>query len=372
MCVEPQAEGVLDHTRNKRGRLTGRQALFGLPGELRLLHLHRKHEGDALPDVFRRQLDAARQQVAEFAELAHGVQQALAQAVDVGAALGGGNQVDVAFLNAVATLGQPQQGPVDGLLVAGQAAAERLVGQAQVVADRVDQVGTQAILVMPFDLFATGLVFETDQQPRAQHSLGLEHVLEAADGKPGGIEVLRIGAEVHAGASIALANRAYHFQFAGLEAIGEGHLVLVAVALDAHPDLGRQGVDHRDADAVQAAGELVVLVGELAAGVQLGEDQLDPRHALFRVDIHGHAATIVADFQRMVGMQDDLHRTGVASQGFVDTVVDDFLGQVVRPAGVGVHARSLADRIKAREDFDGVCVIGASAGIGHGVSSSVW
>lgn len=90
------------------------------------------------------------------------------------------------------------------------------------------------------------------------------------------------------------------------------------------------------------------------------------------MDVHRHAAAVVADFQRMVGMQDDLHRTRVAGQCFVDTVVDDFLGQVVGAAGIGVHARPLADRIKAREDFDGVCVIGASAGIGHRVSSSVW
>jgi len=123
---------------------------------------------------------------------------------------------------------------------------------------------------------------------------------------------------------------------------------------------------------VQAAGELVVLVGELAAGVQLGKDQLDTGNALFGVDVHRHAAAIVADFQRVIGVQNDLHRPGVASQGFVDAVVDDFLGQVVGPAGVGVHARPLADRVKAREDFDGVCVIGASAGIGHGFSSSVW
>ncbi len=96
--VEPQAEGILHHAGDERRALAGRQALLGLPGELRILHLHREHEGDALPDVFGRQLDAARQQVAEFAELAHGVEQALAQAVDVGAALGGGDQVDVAFV----------------------------------------------------------------------------------------------------------------------------------------------------------------------------------------------------------------------------------------------------------------------------------
>jgi len=70
-------------------------------------------------------------------------------------------------------------------------------------------------------------------------------------------------------------------------------------------------------------------------------------------------------------MEDDLPRTDVTGQGFVDTVVGDFIGKVVRHAGVDIHARSLADRIKAREDFDGVCAIGASAGIGHGVLSSV-
>ncbi|MNS58305.1 hypothetical protein D3C72_912200 [compost metagenome] len=372
MGVEPQAEGVLDHAGNEGSRLARRQALLGLPGELRVLHLHRQHEGDAFPDVFRRQLHAARQQVAELAEFTHGIQQALAQAVDVGAALGGRDQVDVAFLDAVAAFWQPQQGPVHRLLVTGQAAAERLVGQALELVDRVDQVGTQAVLVVPFDLLAAGLVLEADQQARAQHGLGLEHVLEAADGELRRIEVLGVGAEVHAGTGVALADRADHFQLAGLEAIGEGHLVFVAVTFDAHAHLGRQGVYYRDAHAVKATGELVVLVGELAAGVQLGEDQLDPGHALFRVDVYRHAATIVADFQRVVGMEDDLHRTGVTGQGFVDTVVDDFLGQVVGAAGIGVHARPLADRVKAREDFDGVCVIGASAGSGHRVSSSVW
>ena len=122
---------------------------------------------------------------------------------------------------------------------------------------------------------------------------------------------------------------------------------------------------------MQTAGELVVLVGKLAARVEFGEDQLDARHTLFRVNVHRHAAAIVADFQRVVGVQDDLHRFGVAGQGFVDAVVDDFLGEVVRPTGVGVHAGAFAHRVEAREDFDGVGVIRASAGSGHRVSSSV-
>ncbi len=105
--------------------------------------------------------------------------------------------------------------------------------------------------------------------------------------------------------------------------------------------------------------------------MEFGEDQLDAGNAFFRVNVHRHAATVITDFQRVIGVQDDLHRFGMPGQGFVDAVVDDFLGEVVWPSGVGVHAGALAHRVEAREDFDGVCVIRASAGSGHRVSSSV-
>jgi hypothetical protein len=58
--------------------------------ELRVGQLQTKHEGHAIPNVFRRQLDATRQQVAEIAKFAERVGQARAQAVDVGAVLRGG------------------------------------------------------------------------------------------------------------------------------------------------------------------------------------------------------------------------------------------------------------------------------------------
>ena len=158
---------------------------------------------------------------------------------------------------------------------------------------------------------------------------------------------------MHAGAGVALANRTDDLQLAGLETVGEGHAVLVAITLDGHLDPGRQRVDHRDTDAVQATGKLVVLVRELAAGMQLGEDQFDARNALLRVDVHRHATTIVDHLQRVVLVQDHLHGAGVTRQGLVDTVVDDFLREVVGPRGIGVHTRTLADRVQARQDFNG-------------------
>ena len=120
VLVEPQRERVVRGALDEAGGLARGQALLGLAAELRVGHLQRQHEGDAVPHVFRRQLDAARQQVAEVAELAQRIGEAGAQAVDVGAALRGRDQVDVAFLHQLA-IGHPGDGPVDDLGVLASA-----------------------------------------------------------------------------------------------------------------------------------------------------------------------------------------------------------------------------------------------------------
>ena len=135
-------------------------------------------------------------------------------------------------------------------------------------------------------------------------------------------------------------------------AVLEAHAVLVAFALDEDIDMLRQRVDHAHADAVQAAGEGVVLVAELAACVQAREDQFDAGDLFVRVDVHRHAAAVVGDFAAAVVVERHLDRARVAGEGLVDGVVDDFLRQVVRARGVRVHARTALDRVQAGEDFD--------------------
>ena len=103
---------------------------------------------------------------------------------------------------------------------------------------------------------------------------------------------------------------------------------------------------------MQAAAELVVLVGELAAGVQRAEDDLYPGHTLLRVDIHRHAAAVVGHRDRAIAVQDHVDLAGMAGQGLVDAVVDDFLGQVVGAGGVGVHARALAHGLESGQDLN--------------------
>ena len=68
-----------------------------------------------------------------------------------------------------------------------------------------------------------------------------------------------------------------------------------------------QRVDHRHADAVQAARNLVGILVELPAGVELGHDHLGGGDAFFGVDVGRDAAAVVFDRDRAIGVQ--LHGT---------------------------------------------------------------
>ena len=125
-----------------------------------------------------------------------------------------------------------------------------------------------------------------------------------------------------------------------------------AVAVDLGHQLGGQRVDHRGADAVQAARGPVGAAAELAAGVELGEHDLEGGATVVLL-VDRDAAAVVGDLDRAVAVEDDLDVGGVAGRGLVDGVVDELPDQVVEPVGAGaadVHARALADGIEALED----------------------
>ena len=109
-----------------------------------------------------------------------------------------------------------------------------------------------------------------------------------------------------------------------------GIVLAVALAVTAHRDrqpLG-QGVDAGHAHAVQAAGDLVAVVVELAAGVQFGHDHLHRGHAFLGMDVHGDAAAVVAHGDAVVGVQDDGDAGAEAGHGLVDGVVHHFVHQM--------------------------------------------
>src|SRR5690606_16080239 len=140
-------------------------------------------------------------------------------------------------------------------------------------------------------------------------------------------------------------------EHAGLTA-PETHRVGLATPVDLDVEAGRQGVDDRGSDAVQATGGGVGAAAELAAGVELGEDDLDAGETGARLDVHGDAAAVVLDEDRAVAQEDDLDVVAVPAERLVHGVVDGLPEAVHQPPGVGradVHAGTLADRLQALE-----------------------
>ena len=73
------------------------------------------------------------------------------------------------------------------------------------------------------------------------------------------------------------------------------------------------------------------------------------------------AAAIVNNPHPSIGQQSDRDGGGVASQGFVHRVIDDFVDQVMKAAltgGADVHAWPFTDGVKALQHGDGAGVIG--------------
>ena len=89
-----------------------------------------------------------------------------------------------------------------------------------------------------------------------------------------------------------------------------------------------------------------------SAGVQPGQNEFDARDLFLRVFIDRHPATVIGDLEGSVRMQRHVDSLAVAGDGFVDTIVDHLVGQVIRPGRIGVHARTAPDRIKAAEYLD--------------------
>ena len=143
--------------------------------------------------------------------------------------------------------------------------------------------------------------------------------------------------------------------------------VLQPVAPDAQHERRRQRVDDRDADAVQAARNLVGVLVELSAGVQLGHDDLGRRDALLFVDAGRNAAPVVGDGARAVGVEGHGHELGMPGQRLVDRVVDDLVDHVVEAGAVvgvaDIHARPLAHRVEAAQHLDRIRAVAFAGGL---------
>src|SRR5437588_8695962 len=97
-------------------------------------------------------MDCARDEVAELAELAHRLRHARAQSIHMGAALDGGDQVDVALADRAVRIRRPAQRVVDRVVVIRARAGDGLGGDALVLVELLDEIGSQIPGVEPLVL----------------------------------------------------------------------------------------------------------------------------------------------------------------------------------------------------------------------------
>ena len=152
--------------------------------------------------------------------------------------------------------------------------------------------------------------------------------------------------------------------------------MLFAVAPDGELEPFAERIDDADADAVEAARDLVgvVVAGvlELTPGVELGHDDFGSRYAFFGMNPGWNAPAVVLDRDRSVGVQLDEDPVAMPRQRFVDRIVADLEHHMVEAGAVvgvaNVHAGAFAHRVEALEDLDAFGAIFILVGIGsHGV-----
>jgi hypothetical protein len=109
---------------------------------------------------------------------------------------------------------------------------------------------------------------------------------------------------------------------------------------------------------METTGDLVARSVELAAGVQHSHDYFGGWALLRWVLVDRNATAIVQDRDGVVEVNGDVDGIAMASEGFVDRVVNDLENEVVQTRPVvgvtDVHARPLPDRLQALENFDSI------------------
>ena len=98
---------------------------------------------------------------------------------------------------------------------------------------------------------------------------------------------------------------------------GERNLMDLAIALDLHFHGCAQRVDDGDTDAMQAAGYLIAIAAELAAGMQYRQNDLNGRLAAF-MHIDRNATAIINNRDAVILLDGYIDMAAITSQGLID------------------------------------------------------
>ena len=138
-------------------------------------------------------------------------------------------------------------------------------------------------------------------------------------------------------------------------------VVLLAVPHHRHQQPLRQGVDDGQPDPVQTSRHLVATSAELAAGVELGHDDLQGGLALVFHDVDRDTTAVVGDRGGPVLVEGYLDPGAEPCQRLIGRVVDDLIDEVMETPVIGrpdVHPGTASDWLQTLQNLDGLGVIG--------------
>ena len=137
-------------------------------------------------------------------------------------------------------------------------------------------------------------------------------------------------------------------------------MIVLAITVDVRLQPFAQGVNHADADAVQAAGHLVAVAVELAAGMQSREHHLECTDLDVLVHFDGDAPPVVFDRAGAIDLNADQNLRALAGERLIDRVVEHLIDEVVQtadPAVADIHIRAFADGLDTAQDFDAAGIV---------------
>src|SRR5262245_25786006 len=353
MLLEVDRQPVVHQRLDDAFHLAVAELRLGLPLELRLGHLHADDGGQAFADVV-----ALQALVVLLAQaVAHRVgvdrpRQRGAEPDEMCAAL---DRVDVVGegVDALGVAVVPLHGDLDVDAVARALQVDDVGVDGRLGAVEMPHEGHDPALIEELVRLAVALVRDRDADAPVEERQLAEALRQDVEAELRGLEDQAVRLEGDPGAALVrdpgLLDR--RVRLTPLVAL----LVDLAVAADLDLEGLGKGVHDGHAHPVQAAGDLVGPVVELAAGVQLGQHDLGRRDALGGVSLDRDAPAVVLDRDARVYVDRHVDPRAVPRQGLIDRVVHHLEHQVVEAALSGVadvHAGALADGFEAFENLD--------------------
>ena len=296
ILLEPCGQRLVEHAFDHRAHFRRDQLVLRLRGEFGIRHLDGQHRGQAFAAIVAGERHLFLLGQAGGVGVAGDLPgQRAAKAGEMRAAVALRNVVGEAEHVLVVTVVPPQR-RFHADTVALAAYDDGLGDEGRLGAIEITHEGLDAAIVLHLLDLALGvtIVGEHDAHAGIEEGEFTQAVLQGGVVELDHGEGARRGQERHLGAALAagIADRRQRRHRVAVAKLDE---VLLTVAPDAQLQPRRQRVHHGDADPVQAARDLVGVLIEFPASMQLGHDDLGGRHALRLVDAGRDAAAVVGN-----------------------------------------------------------------------------